>query len=407
MKQSRFNMVVPYNEKYIYYNMLTKGIILSDKKQIDSDDPVFFENGFLIDDEIDEIRLAQEKLLREQDAETHLLLTIIPTLQCNLDCTYCYQHEMHNTQETISYDVLSGILQEIRSNEKLTSVHVDWNGGEPLLESDKINFFSQELISLCEQQGINYSASISSNLYVLNDSDLQILRDAKIGGIDTTLAGTEIVHDKYRIVRNSSRGSFSKVWENIKKASQIMPVAVCINLIVDSEPDAYYLIDKLALIANENLSITFLLIKDYGFGEKNVFLKKDEHFPIMIRLLKYAIDKGLKAEISSNFGNKFVFCAAQLKQGFIIHPTGRIYKCSDNYDINNSLGIVTPEGFLFTKKWIPINPYKDEKCKSCSIVAYCNGGCSYLREKGEDFCPREKDYLDDVLRLYVSSVYEL
>jgi|LSQX01.3.fsa_nt_gb uncharacterized protein len=405
MRTSKYNLVVPFKGKYIHYNMLTKSILLSEEAAIDPNIPSYYENGFLVDDSADELKASESALLTEQSCNTHLLLTIVPTLNCNLDCTYCYQHDIHSPQESMSDKIMQGVFTEIAHDNELRSVHVEWNGGEPLLEMELIRKFSSSLVVFCQQKGITYSASISTNLFALDDSKLNDLVASNVTSIDTTLAGTSSVHDKYRLVRGGKVGSFNKVWNNIIKALQVIPVSVCINVTADSEPDTYHLIDHLAEINNDKLSISFLLVEDYGFGEKGMFLEKDIHFPVMLRLLEYAVKKGLKAEVNSNFGDKFVFCAAQLKKSYLIHPSGRIYKCANDNSIENSIGVVTENGFLLSKQFTPCNPYFDSKCRSCDILPYCNGGCFFARQNGKDYCPHEKNYLPELLKLYVSSTF--
>lgn len=405
MKKSKFNIVVPYHDKFIHYNMITKSIILSSTYSMDYRNSAYYDNGFFVDDSKDEIKESEVQLLNEQNSNNHLLLTLIPTLKCNLDCTYCYQHDLHNTTEALDNRVLSGILSQIDTDSDLSSVHIEWNGGEPLLETKIIRDYSLALMKLCNNRGIAYSSSISTNLYALNENILADLVSSNITSINTTLAGTSNVHDKYRLVRGGKEGSFNTVWKNIIKASQRIPVSVCVNVTAYGENDIYNLIDQLANIANDNLSLSFLLVENYGFGENSIFLEKETHFPIMLRLLEYALNKGIKAEINSNFGNKYVFCAAQLKNSFIIHPSGRIYKCANDYSVENSIGYVSDNGFLFTRTVTSNSPYKDKKCSSCKILPYCNGGCQFARESGKDYCPHEKNYLHELLRLYVSSMF--
>jgi len=104
-------------------------------------------------------------------------------------------------------------------------------------------------------------------------------------------------------------------------------------------------------------------------------------------------------------GTRRCFCAAQLKKSYLIHPSGRIYKCANDNSIENSIGVVTENGFLLSKQFTPCNPYFDSKCRSCDILPYCNGGCFFARQNGKDYCPHEKNYLPELLKLYVSSTF--
>lgn len=46
MKKSKFNIVVPYHDKFIHYNMITKSIILSSTYSMDYRNSAYYDNGF-------------------------------------------------------------------------------------------------------------------------------------------------------------------------------------------------------------------------------------------------------------------------------------------------------------------------------------------------------------------------
>ena len=60
----------------------------------------------------------------------------------------------------MSDKIMQGVFTEIAHDNELRSVHVEWNGGEPLLEMELIRKFSSSLVVFCQQKGITYSASV-------------------------------------------------------------------------------------------------------------------------------------------------------------------------------------------------------------------------------------------------------
>ncbi len=77
--------------EYEKYNHLKdfelKGIEIPDKKF--SDD--LFEGGFIINDDVDELKLLKLNLLQSRYRTGNLGLTIATTLACNFRCVYCYE----------------------------------------------------------------------------------------------------------------------------------------------------------------------------------------------------------------------------------------------------------------------------------------------------------------------------
>jgi len=405
MKESRYNVVTPYKDVFIHFNMVTKAIVISSSANVNVNEKEFVSNGFLVDNEYDELLAAETKFRREQYNQSHLLLTIVPTLRCNLNCIYCYQSMMHEDAGIIDDDTLTGIQKQLLNEENLNSVHVDWNGGEPLLAIEKIHEFSQAVVSICKSKGISYTSAINTNLYSFSDIDMSMLVDSKIQSISTTLAGNQDTHNQYRLTRGSAQGTFTDVWNNIEKALKVLPVDICINVTRNSEEGVALLIEELSRINCSNLHITLLAVEDNGISDKRIFLDEGERFRVLLALLEKFISRGFSAEVSSNFSTKSIYCGAQMIHSYMIHPNGNIHKCSSDFCSTNRIGRVDKNGFQITRIHELFNPYLNKECLACAILPYCNGGCHYCRELGIDCCPYEKENLPELLRLYVESVY--
>jgi len=120
------------------------------------------EGGFIALDErgqLDEIRD------RYQSARSSypLVLTLTTTMDCNLGCYYCYEQR---SQEALGlHDVQSVVnlarLRLAKTNKR--HLHIDWYGGEPLLNLSFIEAASSSLQILATEVGVGYSASLVSN----------------------------------------------------------------------------------------------------------------------------------------------------------------------------------------------------------------------------------------------------
>lgn len=107
MKPSRYNYIVEYGDRVIFFNGITEQLFdipinnrssyetIISSPDLYSDDFGSFlmklkGSGFIIDDDADEMDLIEHKFhsLRHE-SDYHVM--ILPTYQCNLRCWYCVQ----------------------------------------------------------------------------------------------------------------------------------------------------------------------------------------------------------------------------------------------------------------------------------------------------------------------------
>ncbi|MBD1558149.1 radical SAM protein [Vibrio sp. S9_S30] len=141
-----------------------------------------------------------------------LSLTIIPTMQCNLRCVYCYE-EHKNIH--ISDSDISNIVKFIKEKANtLSKLHITWFGGEPLLKIRILHKLLDEVNVICEEKDIKFSSSIVTNATLLNVDVFTNLLKKNVKYFQITFDGDEEAHDKLRYYVNG-RGSFRDIWENL------------------------------------------------------------------------------------------------------------------------------------------------------------------------------------------------
>lgn len=102
MKASKYNYVIPFGEKKIFFNGITEAffivspeyedayrrILESPDAQVDWAEKFLTrmkDSGFIVDDDIDELELVKEKFgVMRRNYEYHIM--VLPTYQCNLRC---------------------------------------------------------------------------------------------------------------------------------------------------------------------------------------------------------------------------------------------------------------------------------------------------------------------------------
>ena len=102
------------------------------------------ENGFILPKEEDEIQKVRELIKEIDDNDELFSLMILPTMNCNFKCWYCY--ETHVKQSKLDTEFINRIKNFITSTVNLSemkSFSLSFFGGEPLLYFKKnVSFLS-------------------------------------------------------------------------------------------------------------------------------------------------------------------------------------------------------------------------------------------------------------------------
>lgn len=141
------------------------------------------DNQFLIEDDIDDFYFASQRLESILCNKKEFLLTINPTLDCNLRCWYCYQRHrkgLFMSQETMHS--IQAFARGLVADKELESIFLSFFGGEPLLEAENIALKISKYISkLCNDNhkklrihfttnGTLLTKEILSCIYSLNEA---------------------------------------------------------------------------------------------------------------------------------------------------------------------------------------------------------------------------------------------
>ncbi|WP_121061902.1 radical SAM protein [Chachezhania antarctica] len=106
-------------------------------------------------DETQVVRAAYDAL-RHNDS--HMMITVAPTLSCNFGCRYCFQgtdKPLTRMPPSVREATDAFILREL---ERRKSFHLTWYGGEPLMDQDAIWDISDAAIRHCDAQGARCTA---------------------------------------------------------------------------------------------------------------------------------------------------------------------------------------------------------------------------------------------------------
>lgn len=139
----------------------------------------------------------REALFYEYIMDNHLNLVVHTTDACNFRCKYCALDFKSNI---ISETTQNSIVNYVRKNiHKYNGLSMEWFGGEPLIGIDAIVNMSKQLIEICRKAHVPYSASVTSNGYLLTEENVKKLTDVRVYCFAVTIDGLKTTHDEQRV----------------------------------------------------------------------------------------------------------------------------------------------------------------------------------------------------------------
>jgi uncharacterized protein len=429
MKPSRFNFELVHGNDVLIFNCRTCGLakldgetILQYKELMKSPQSIPDDSGlsklaeelsrgkFLVEDGENELENLKVMEMASRFNTDTLGLTIVPTLDCNFNCIYCYEMKQE-APKPMSEEIAKKLVHFL--DKKLISTRsfrVAWYGGEPLLATKRIFNLSKSFIELCDKHECSYAADIISNCYLLKKSLAKKLKeDCRIMSVQATLDGPQKIHNKRRPLR-SGEGSFRRITENLKEICDSMSVNIRVN--VDTQ-NIEYIPQLLDFLSEEGLKETcgiyFARTDAYTEACKSVskYCYTDEMYSEKeVGLYKMALSRNFKMiKYPRPLGS---YCGAVSLNSFIVDPDGNFHKCwntvGDEREIVGNLD--QPE--IYSQKlfrWLSWDSSEFEECRECTVFPICKGGCPYrwLKENKKTHCEGWKYNLLEMLKLFYLS----
>ena len=419
MKISRFNYIFSVKDKRFFYNSKTGALAAVEDDFMRVLDAIesgsFIENDFasdllsdmrfsgaIIDDDVDELKEIEFTSNAQKFDSSVLYITILPTLDCNCRCSYCYEKR---EKGIISLELQSAILEFIKKHKKIKFLYVVWYGGEPLLARDVIHELSAQIKEYCNENQIMYQSSMLTNLTLMNENDCEFFKECSINKFQITLDGSRKVHNSTRIEPNST-DSYGKIIKNLNTLlSNNIKIDLRINLNRNNISDLDILFADLSdnLLKTDKLRIYPGKITVYSNVCKSIAsscISDEDWSNTELLFFEKCIQYGFKDHIGSSIMLKphFLSCAAEQRNSVVVDSKGYLYKCLAHVgNINKSYGKITDACVDNAKsiEWTIESSLNFGKCRSCSRLPICMGGCKDKRfySKNPDCLCSEKDLL--------------
>jgi uncharacterized protein len=406
MKASRFNLFFPHESHYIGYNTYFKEFIIledtlyqmydasfrmndfEDLKEVHPDFHThLIRNGFLVDEELDEVARVIELSKMIDNDDTKFELHINPTMNCNFKCWYCYETHIKDSKmdaETIS-STESFVKQVFDNKLGLKEFSLSWFGGEPLLYFYKVMVpILKSSYDLAQSRGIKFSSGMTTNGLLIDKNVIDVCKQYDLDFFQITLDGNKEKHDKVRFI-SEGRGSYDKIVANIfELAKNGIQVNVRINISLETLVGIKDIADDFAGMTEEDRKfINFDLHKVWQITQDI-----DEEINAN---RWYFRNKGFVVS-SGTFDTVVNSCYGDHRNHATINYNGEVFKCTArDFTTSNSEGVLKGDGFIEWNEKLEKrlnSKFKNKPCLECPILPMCGGGCTQqaIEHEGVDYC---------------------
>jgi uncharacterized protein len=468
-KPSFYNLIVSHGSWTLLFNGVTSGLMRLPKELADQLIPFlgdirnrsagsglkewncqpFFQNELptILQSIFNELLRGRFLIPNEEDEFSHLkvLVTITTTMDCNLDCYYCFEDKSKIRLTSQSCDQILDWIKEQIDTQGHKRLYTDWYGGEPMLNQDAIEYFSTQIIEYCDSKNIDYSSSIISNGTIWPEDSKSFVQRTRIRHVQFTMDGPRQHHDRRRhyVASTTAEGlsSFDRIAETIDRLIGFVRIYLRINVDPWIGRDALLLIEffkekgwfkhgthfypYLAMIGPMTEHCGFLGNSHKILEFRNEFDKLNQEFQYMIA--QYMDPRGIQ-HLQYYPMTKKINCAAVGHNSVIFGPDGLMYKCGlevgnsdkahDKLLSSNSLTIPTikqnkkspfiilnqPKSVL-PNRWKDYDPFSHPKCSQCQYLPICMGGCPKVHFDKNEFyleqqCKYWEENFDSIIRTY-------
>lgn len=405
MKQSIYNHFVNLDGKTIVFNSLSNQFILLNQEvetTLDckpKDSPItqmLLNKGFLVNDDICEIKLVKSFFFARKHSNRIYNLIINTTLECNLGCWYCY--ETHIKNSFLSLSLVDTIIEHLKikaSAEPFEVLELSFFGGEPMMNYRSIKKLLNNISTLSKESGYKVNLTFVTNGTFLNNRYVELLKPFTTR-FQITIDGDEEMHNSVRTYKSpiANNGSYKKIIDGLKLFSSI---------------DAEFYFTIRINYNNKVLANIDNLIKDLDF------LNRKRTYISLHRIWQYSATKedytnlfnaieriNAKRFVVNSFrlAQKFESCYADNYNHAVINYNGKVFKCTARDFVKvNPEGELNSDGFI---EWDTQQVNKrlstqiPQKCIECSLLPCCPGICSQQLIEATDINSIECPFKDSI-----------
>jgi len=391
--------------------------------------------GFIIPAGTDELLEIRERFRRARE-ETPMVITLTTTMDCNLGCYYCYEDRSQDRLKIEDVPAIVALAEARLAENGKHALHVDWYGGEPLMNVEFMEAASAELQLLCRRLKVSYASSIISNGTCWPEDVGSFISRHQIRQAQISFDGLRANHDRRRRFRagyatDDGASSFDLAVRLVDKLLDFVRVDVRINIdranmadvlpfIMLARERGWFSRDYPAVIQPARLS---------AYSERSSFMRGSE-----LSLDEY---EQIRALVRDESGGSFSVeesespdgfpyprtsvCAALARASVVIGADGRQYRCGLQVSEPHRavegairrprrqlpvLGQMSGGNKADELWWVDFDPSRLPNCSRCSFLPVCWGGCPKKHLEGDEHALHEQSlyWRRNLARLVASGV---
>lgn len=374
-----------------------------------------YKEGIIVNSELDEYEEIMFIARQRQygTGQDSFGLVIAPTLACNYNCPYCFEHTVKDKKEMMDLDTMksiySALAKKLKANPQIKKLRFTWFGGEPLLAYERVIVPLQErIVKLCNEMGVTFTASIITNGYFLTEEKLEFLfKNNGTKFVQITLDGTE---EEYCQRKGTTKEAFARVVNNILNLSRYCTeneLNVKINIRLNVDNDNYEKIKQLVSAMREDNRFSEKIVFSLARLRKYDFCKEYENCCTTDEYEKILYDfEDFIEKPPYIIEPKKTFCGQHCMNVFCVGARGELYKCEHDFGIKeHSVGHIE-SGLTYNKYFTEFMEQPlPKKCVKCKLLPICMGGCPHTRlmNKGQIECEHTVENLKKQVIKYINN----
>ena len=336
------------------------------------------DQGLLVDDEAaDDARLRGHLETAAQGVPDTMHVTLMPTLACNLACTYCFQKD--SPAFTAMDAATEAAVQEWivrRIDERaLGTLHVHYFGGEPLTRKALVLRTARVFHSAMAARGGRFEWSITTNGLGLDGAFARAMRAFGDGFAKVTLDGDRETHDAARVYRDG-KGSFDRIFQNVVEVAPLMRLRVGGNFLPGQAASYERLLERLDAAGVTPLleAVKFKPVIDVDRKTCGGSCDAKGEARQLVQLNKSIEKRKLGTHAGESLEGMLGPCELHWTNNYTIDPEGRVYKCPAVAGRPEmAVASVRESSAEKVAPLVAARPW--EQCGSCAYLPVCVGGC--------------------------------
>lgn len=402
MKYSRFNFLLGNGPRSILYNAVSDGIILlhSDlvptimelKEDMERLAEVhadlyasMLQRGMIVEEHLDETECLISFWKKEDTDPAHFYLTILPTLDCNLRCWYCYEeHRAKSDLSEATREKIIRFVDKLTGDSQLKYLHLSFFGGEPLLHFEETVWpLLQSISRICEQREVILLLHFTTNGVLLTPETIKRLLSLNLANrpnVQITLDGNRRQHDQSRHT-SDRQPTFDVIVHHIHEALRAgFTVTNRLNYTQES-------VDSFIDVLNEYADLTEEEKERLSFDFQQVWQEghlKEARARALGLAERYKKD-AFQIHIDKQYNKSR--CRSDADNQVVINYDGKLYSCTGRDMTEPECeGYLADDGVLvFNDRhhYRMLVKYGNEFCRKCKIFPICHGLCSQSKMESD------------------------